>query len=113
VIAHEFGHYFTARLFGVLVKEFAFGFPPRLAAVRVGETDYAFNAIPLGGYVRMEGEDGEISSPGSFAAHPRWQRAIILVAGAAMNLLIVPILLGAVAVVGEPTMRGITIQQVQ
>ena len=113
VLAHEFGHYITARIFGVRVKEFAFGFPPRLASVHVGETDYAFNAIPLGGYVRMEGEDGEISSPRSFAAKARWKRAIILSAGATMNVLIVPILLTAVAIVGEPTMDGIVIQQVQ
>lgn len=113
VLAHEFGHYITARLFGVRVKEFAFGFPPRLAAVHIGDTDYAFNAIPLGGYVRMEGEDGEIHSAKSFAAKARWQRAIILCAGAAMNVIIVPLLLTAVAIVGEPTMDGIVIQQVQ
>ncbi|HEV7214022.1 MAG TPA: M50 family metallopeptidase [Chloroflexota bacterium] len=113
VLAHEFGHYITARIFGVRVKEFAFGFPPRLAAVRIGDTDYALNAIPLGGYVRMEGEDGEIHSPNSFAAKARWQRAIILCAGAAMNVIIVPLLLTVVALVGEPTMDGIVIQQVQ
>lgn len=113
VLAHEFGHFITARLFGVRVKEFAFGFPPRIGAVRVGETDYALNAIPLGGYVRMEGEDGEISSPASFAAQARWKRAIILCAGAAMNVLIVPLLMTTVALVGEPTLNGVTIQQVQ
>jgi len=113
VLAHEFGHFITARLFGVRVKEFAFGFPPRLAAFHIGETEYALNALPLGGYVRMEGEDGEILSPASFAAKARWKRAIILAAGATMNLLIIPILLTAVAVVGEPTMDGIVLQQVQ
>ncbi|MGI8913757.1 MAG: M50 family metallopeptidase [Chloroflexota bacterium] len=113
VLAHEFGHYITARIFGVRVKEFAFGFPPRLAAIHIGETDYAFNAIPLGGYVRMEGEDGEIHSPDSFAAKARWKRAIILSAGAAMNVILVPILLSVVAIVGEPTMDGIVIQEVQ
>ena len=113
VLAHEFGHYITARIFGVRVKEFAFGFPPRLAAIHIGDTDYAINAIPLGGYVRMEGEDGEIHSPNSFAAKARWQRAIILCAGAAMNVIIVPLLLTVVALVGEPTMDGIVIQQVQ
>jgi regulator of sigma E protease len=113
VLAHEFGHYLTARLFGVRVLEFAFGFPPRLAAVHIGDTDYAVNAIPLGGYVRMEGEDGEIHSPSSFAAKARWKRAIILSAGATMNVIIVPILLTIVALVGQPTMDGIVIQQVQ
>ncbi len=113
VLVHEFGHYLTARLFGVRVKEFAFGFPPRLAAVRIGDTDYAFNAIPLGGYVRMEGEDGEVTSPDSFAAKARWKRVIILCAGAAMNIIIVPLLMTGVALVGQPTMDGIVIQDVQ
>lgn len=113
VIVHELGHFATARFFGVKVKEFAFGFPPRLFSCEVGGTAYSFNAIPLGGYVRLEGEDGDIRSPDSFAAKPKRQRAVILAAGAAMNLLLAPLLFGAAAVLGEPTMQGITIQLVQ
>lgn len=102
-----------ARLFGVRVLEFAFGFPPRLFSIRRGETTYAFNALPVGGYVRMEGEDGRILSPGSFPVKPGWQRAIILTAGVAMNVLLVPILLTAVAVIGEPQMNGAKLEQVE
>lgn len=84
---HELGHFATARLFGVRVSEFGFGFPPRVWGRRRGETLYSINAIPLGGFVRMEGENGEVESARSFGAKPAWQRAIILCAGAAMNLL--------------------------
>ncbi|MCL5947047.1 MAG: M50 family metallopeptidase [Chloroflexi bacterium] len=113
VVAHELGHFLTARLFGVRVLEFAFGFPPRLFSVRRGETTYAFNALPIGGYVRMEGEDGRVLSSGSFPAKPGWQRAIILTAGVAMNVLLVPVLLTTVAVMGEPQMNGVRLEQVQ
>jgi regulator of sigma E protease len=84
---HELGHFATARLFGIRVDEFGFGFPPRLWGRRRGETLYSINAIPLGGFVRMSGENGEVEGPWSFGAKPSWQRAIVLVAGAAMNLL--------------------------
>ncbi len=84
---HELGHFATARLFGIRVTEFGFGFPPRLWSRQRGETVYSINAIPLGGFVRMEGENGDIEGPRSFAAKPAWQRAIVLCAGAAMNLL--------------------------
>src|SRR5579859_2775719 len=84
---HELGHFATARLFGIRVTEFGFGFPPRLWGRRRGETLYSVNAIPLGGFVRMDGENGEIEGPYSFAAKPAWQRAIVLCAGAAMNFL--------------------------
>lgn len=83
---HELGHFATARFFGIRVAEFGFGFPPRIWGRRRGETLYSVNAIPLGGFVRMEGENGEIEGPRSFAAKPAWQRAIVLCAGAAMNL---------------------------
>jgi len=113
VVAHEFGHFIVARWCGVRVKEFAFGFPPRLFARQVGDTVYAVNAIPLGGYVRLEGEDGESQASDSFAVKPPLQRAAILVAGATMNLLLVPVLLGLATLVGEPVMHGVEIQKVQ
>src|ERR1035437_97484 len=83
---HECGHFLTARAFGIRVTEFGFGFPPRLWSRRRGGTVYSINAIPLGGFVRMEGENGEGESPRGFAAKPAWQRAVVLSAGAAMNL---------------------------
>jgi regulator of sigma E protease len=84
---HEFGHFFTARRFGIQVEEFGFGFPPRLwSKVRHG-TLYSVNAVPLGGFVRLRGENGDWEDPRSFAAKPAWQRIVVLAAGAGMNLL--------------------------
>ena len=57
VIAHEFGHFIIAKKAGIRVDEFAFGFPPRLGSIKIGETRYSFNALPLGGYVKIFGED--------------------------------------------------------
>ncbi|MCL4544672.1 MAG: M50 family metallopeptidase [Chloroflexi bacterium] len=113
IVVHELGHFLAARLFKVRVLEFAFGFPPRILSVRHGDTVYALNLLPIGGYVRMEGEDGQVVSRYSFPARPGWQRAIILAAGVTMNLLLVPVLLTGVAVTGEPVMRGATVQQIE
>src|SRR5713226_1575893 len=87
VIIHELGHFTTARLFDIQIDEFGIGFPPQLFAFRRGETEYTINAIPLGGFVRMLGENGDSYAPRSFGAKPAWQRCIILSAGAFMNLL--------------------------
>lgn len=95
VMFHEAAHFVTAKAFGVRVHEFAFGFPPRIAAFRHGETEYAVNWLPIGGYVRLEGEENP-TSPRSLAAKPAWQRLIILVSGAVANL-ILPVLLFAAA----------------
>jgi regulator of sigma E protease len=82
---HELGHFATARFFGIQVEEFGFGFPPRLwGRVRKG-TLYSINAIPLGGFVRMKGENGAWDDPHSFGAKPAWQRIVVLAAGAFMN----------------------------
>jgi regulator of sigma E protease len=89
---HELGHFTTARFFGIRVNEFGFGFPPRLWSRTRGETIYSVNAIPLGGFVRMSGENGEVEGPWSFGAKPAWQRAIVLCAGAFMNLLMALVL---------------------
>jgi regulator of sigma E protease len=85
---HELGHFGTAKLFGIRVEEFGFGFPPRIWGRRKGGTLYSINAIPLGGFVRLSGENGEVEGSWSFAAKPAWQRAIVLAAGALMNLLL-------------------------
>ncbi len=91
VLVHEFGHFLTARLFNVKVLEFGVGFPPRIWGKKFGETEYTVNALPLGGFVRLLGEE-DPSDPRSLAARPAWQRLIVLAAGAGMNLLL-PILL--------------------
>src|SRR5579875_3973372 len=88
ILVHEFGHFATAKLFQVRVQEFGLGFPPRLKSWQRGETVYSINLIPLGGFVKMLGENGETDDPGSFGAHPQWQRFAVLAAGPAMNLLL-------------------------
>ncbi|MEX2012488.1 MAG: M50 family metallopeptidase [Patescibacteria group bacterium] len=87
VFVHELGHFWVAKRNGVKVEEFAFGFRPRLYGKQVGETMYAINAIPLGGYVKLYGERGE-KGQRSLASKSIWQRFQILVAGSAMNFLL-------------------------
>lgn len=94
VAVHEFGHFASARLLGMKVLEFAFGFPPRLAGIRRGETDYTLNWIPFGGFVRILGQDDfsikqqGIGDPRSFTAKPWWAQAIVLAAGVLMNFVL-------------------------
>ena len=91
ILIHEFGHYAAAKLFGVRVEVFSIGFGTRLLGFRRGETDYRISAIPLGGYVKMSGEnpmDERTGDPAEFLNHPRWQRFVIAIAGPAMNILL-------------------------
>ena len=113
IIAHELGHFFAAKLFGVKVEEFGFGFPPRLAAKKHGETEYSINALPFGGFVRLHGEDGtetegeHIDVKRSFANQPAWQRASIILAGVIANVLVGWLLISAIFMVGAPQHLGI------
>src|SRR3989338_5232121 len=103
VLAHEFGHFITAKRAGVKVPEFGLGFPPRLLKWKKGETLYTFNLIPFGGYVKMYGEDeAENKEPGSFGALPIGKRAVVLVAGVTMNLILCAVLLSVVMGIGRP-----------
>jgi regulator of sigma E protease len=88
VVIHELGHFVTARLAGVRVLEFGIGFPPRAKVLRSsGETLYTLNWLPIGGFVKLEGEDGdEGDDPRSFVNAPLRTRLVILLAGVAMNL---------------------------
>jgi regulator of sigma E protease len=95
VVAHEFAHFLTAKLFGVYVIEFGIGFPPKAWGFHIGETEYTINWLPLGGFVRLLGEE-DPTHPRSLASRPRWQRFIVLAAGSVMNL-ILPIVLFAFA----------------
>ncbi len=92
VLIHEFGHFITAKRFGIKVEEFGFGLPPRVIGKQKGETLYSINALPFGGFVKLLGEDSEdegaAQDPRSFAAKSPWKRAIILVAGVTMNVLL-------------------------
>lgn len=95
VLAHEFGHFITAKARGVRVLEFGVGFPPRLFGVKRGDTIYSVNAIPLGGFVKLAGEE-DPKEQGSLAGKGIPTRLLILSAGALMNLLL-PIVFFAIA----------------
>ncbi len=102
ILIHEFGHYAVAKLLGVRVEQFAIGFGKRLVGFRKGDTDYRINAIPLGGYVKMSGEnpmDDRTGDPGEFMSHPRWHRFLIAIAGPSMNILLAIFLLTTVYMV--------------
>lgn len=105
VIIHEAGHFFVAKKFGIKVEEFGFGFPPRLFAKKIGETIYSINWLPIGGFVKLYGEDeaggGKIRISKSeirkdrdraFFAKSAWQRAIVIVAGVIMNAVLAGII---------------------
>jgi regulator of sigma E protease len=112
ILVHEWGHFIIARYFGVRVDVFSIGFGPRLFGFKWGATDWRVSAIPLGGYVRMAGQDiTEIDSgdqlptgaPDELMSKPRWQRALISVAGPAINLIFPLVLLtGYFLVKGDP-----------
>lgn len=91
IVVHEIGHFVTAKLAGVKVLEFGLGYPPRLWGMKRGDTEYTINALPLGGFVRMLGEE-DPSDPKSLAAKPRWIRLVVLSSGAAMNVVLAVLL---------------------
>jgi regulator of sigma E protease len=104
VLIHEAGHYFVAKFFKIKVEEFGYGFPPRLFAKKIGETEYSLNWLPIGGFVKLFGEDdaggGQIGKSEelkvkskkdldrAFFARPAWQRALVVLAGVIMNVLL-------------------------
>lgn len=90
IFIHELGHYLCARLFRVTIREFAIGMGPKLFTKVSGKTDiaYSLRALPIGGFVSIVGEDEESEDPNAFHRKPVWQRIIITVAGATMNILI-------------------------
>jgi len=117
ILIHEFGHYAVAKLLGVRVEVFSIGFGKRLLGFRRGDTDYRISAIPLGGYVKMSGEnpmDERTNDPGEFLSHPRWHRFLIAIAGPFMNIMLAIGLLTVVymvhyeypAVLDEPAVIG-------
>ena len=102
ILVHELGHFILAKRAGVKVEEFGIGFPPRLFAIRRGETVYSLNMVPLGGFVRMLGEE-DPTAPRSFASASRWWRIAILIAGATMNFIVAIILFSGAYASGWPT----------
>jgi len=109
IVVHEFGHFVAAKLSGMRVDEFGIGFPPRaLTFAKKGETEYTLNWLPLGGFVKIYGEDPstELGASGdttrAFSSRPRILQAIVLVAGVAMNLLFAYVLITGALVAGTP-----------
>jgi regulator of sigma E protease len=103
VLFHEFGHYITAKLFGITVEVFSVGFGPRIWGVRRGGTDYRVSWVPLGGYVKLKGETPEESTPqdpGDLLARPRWQRFLVFVMGAVFNLVTAYVIIAAIMMTG-------------
>jgi regulator of sigma E protease len=91
VLVHEFGHFAVAKLCGIRVEVFSIGFGKRLFGIKRGDTDYRLSLLPLGGYVKMAGDNpGEAPTgdPGEFNAHPRWQRVAVALAGPFANFIL-------------------------
>ena len=101
IFVHEFGHFIAAKSLGVKVNEFAIGMGPKLLSKQKGETLYSVRAIPIGGFCAMEGEDEATDDERSFSNKKPWKRLVILVAGAAMNILLGFILLVGICGMSE------------
>jgi len=110
---HELGHFLAAKACGIYVDRFSIGMPPRLFGFKWGETDYCIGALPIGGYVKMAGQEdapqsdeqrdmdyGNVPPDRWFSNKPVWQRIIVLVAGPLMNVVLAVLLFGIIAAVG-------------
>jgi len=131
VLVHEFGHFLVAKRAGITVQEFGVGFPPRIASVVWRGTRYSLNWIPLGGFVKMLGEDGdaeaekmrrrglsdaavETAMRGAFNRRPIWVRIVVLLAGVAMNFLLAAVLFAvAFSLPGQQGRGPLTVTEVQ
>lgn len=115
IFVHELGHFLIARRFGVIVEKFSLGFGPKLFGFKSGETEFLVAAIPLGGYVKMKGEDpGEelADSTGSFSSAPVLHRIAIAFGGPLFNIIFAIVIYLGVYMVGVPTM-GTTIGNIR
>jgi regulator of sigma E protease len=99
---HEFGHFILAKRLGVDVEEFGIGYPPRIFGKRMGDTIYSLNLLPFGAFVRIHGEEGEITDTHSFTGRPVWQRAVIALGGVLSFWVIGIILLSVIFTLGAP-----------
>src|ERR1035437_1339885 len=124
VLVHEFGHFFTAKKFGIRVDEFGFGFPPKLFSFKKGETEYSFNLLPLGGFVKIFGEDMDeadlvevgfldkkeipekVDLARSLISKPKYQQALVMFAGIFANFLLAWLLFSVGFISGLPTSVG-------
>jgi regulator of sigma E protease len=131
VLVHELGHFVVAKRAGITVQEFGVGFPPRIGSVVWHGTRYSLNWIPLGGFVKMLGEDGDVEAEkmrqrglseaavdkameGAFNRKPIWVRIVVLVAGVAMNFLLAAVLFAAALSLPGTEGRGpLTVTEIQ
>ena len=113
ILVHELGHFVTARLVGIKVEEFGIGIPPRVWGFRRNGIIYSINLIPLGGFVRVLGEDGRSVEPGSMQSKSRLQRTAFIVAGSAMNLVLAFALMTAIVGIQGKAATNVYVAQVQ
>ena len=112
VFVHEFGHFFFARRNGIKVHEFALGMGPALFKKQVGDTLYALRALPIGGFVKLEGEDDESTDPDSFSNKSAWQRFQVILAGSLNNILLAFVALFLVSLLSGNGVLTTTIDRV-
>lgn len=109
ILVHEWGHFIAAKKTGMRVDEFGIGFPPKLYGIKKGETEYTFNALPIGGFVRIFGEnpdsldENDPDKARAFGSRPRLAQAVVLVAGVTMNIIFAWFLFFVTFVAGVPT----------
>jgi regulator of sigma E protease len=125
ILVHEWGHFIVAKKTGMRVDEFGIGFPPKLYGIKKGETEYTFNALPIGGFVRIWGENGEENLPAvdregssqpiltdnepstdtsrAFSHRPKWAQALVLIAGVTMNIIFAWFLFTVTGLIGIST----------
>jgi len=107
VFVHELGHFVMAIKTGMPVEEFGIGFPPRLWSFKKGTTRYSINLIPLGGFVKITGENGEADDNSNAFQHKKiWQRFVVLVAGVTMNIVLAFVVLSIGFMIGLPAVIG-------
>jgi len=104
IFVHELGHFISAKSVGIKVNEFSLGMGPLLLHMKKGDTEYSLRALPIGGYCKMEGEDEESDEKDAFNNKPFWAKAIVVIAGSLMNLILAVIILSIIILnIGIPT----------